>query len=133
MKGPAVLCRPHHWCQCPTIQSHALQLLRAPQALCCGASCLPCNGAAVEQHITYERELHAGDLVTIHSSVLEIKDKSIRFQHEMRNDDAHEVAATTTLKAVHLDTAARKSCAFPPAVIDRARRLIAARAHDAKD
>jgi acyl-CoA thioester hydrolase len=87
--------------------------------------------AAVEQHITYERELHAGDVVTIHSSVLEVKEKSIRFQHEMRNDAAAEVAARTTLKAVYIDTVARKSCTFPPAVIDRARRLIAGRAaHD---
>ena len=88
--------------------------------------------AAVEQHITYERELHAGDVVTIHSSVLEVKEKSIRFQHEMRNDAAAEVAARTTLKGVYIDTVARKSCAFPPAVIDTARRLIAGRAaHDA--
>src|SRR5436190_2173667 len=29
--------------------------------------------AAVEQHIEYKRELHAGDLITIHSSVLEAK------------------------------------------------------------
>ena len=88
--------------------------------------------AAVEQHITYERELHAGDVVTIHSSVLEVKEKSIRFRHEMRNDAAAEVAARTTLKGVYIDTVARKSCAFPPAVIDTARRLIAGRAaHDA--
>jgi len=88
--------------------------------------------AAVEQHITYERELHAGDVVTIYSSVLEVKEKSIRFQHKMRNDAAAEVAARTTLKGVYIDTVARKSCAFPPAVIDTARRLIAGRAaHDA--
>jgi acyl-CoA thioester hydrolase len=83
--------------------------------------------AAVEQHITYDRELHAGDLVTIHSSVLEVKEKSIRFTHEMHNDSADELAARTTLKAVHLDTVARESCLFPPAVIDRARALIRAK------
>src|SRR5262249_61052830 len=79
--------------------------------------------AAVEQPITYERELHAGDVVTIYSSVLEVKEKSIRFQHKMRNDAAAEVAARTTLKGVYIDTVARKSCAFPPAVIARARSL----------
>jgi acyl-CoA thioester hydrolase len=82
--------------------------------------------AAVEQHVTYDRELHAGDLVTIHSSVLEVKEKSIRFTHEMRNDSAAEMAARTTLKAVHLDTVARKACVFPPAVMDRARAMIRA-------
>src|SRR5215831_16107426 len=38
---------------------------------------------AVEQHITYKRELRAGDLLTIRSSVLESKEKSVRFAHEM--------------------------------------------------
>jgi acyl-CoA thioester hydrolase len=80
--------------------------------------------AAVEQHITYARELRAGDLVTIHSTVLEVKDKSIRFTHEMRDDVANAVAARTTLKAVHLDTVARKSCAFPPEVVGRARAML---------
>jgi Thioesterase-like superfamily len=32
----------------------------------------------VEQHIDYKRELHAGDLVTIRSAVVEIKEKSMR-------------------------------------------------------
>jgi acyl-CoA thioester hydrolase len=40
--------------------------------------------AAVEQHINYRRELHPGDAVTIRSAVLDAKDKSIRFIHEMR-------------------------------------------------
>ena len=31
--------------------------------------------AAVEQNITYKRELHAGDIVTVRSSVLEINRK----------------------------------------------------------
>jgi acyl-CoA thioester hydrolase len=84
--------------------------------------------AAVEQHITYDNELHAGDVVTIRSTVLDVREKSIRFAHEMRNDAADELAARTTLKAVHLDTVARKSCAFPPEVIARARSLLSAAA-----
>ncbi len=35
--------------------------------------------AAVEQTIQYKRELLAGDIVTVHSVLLEIKDKSVRF------------------------------------------------------
>ena len=84
--------------------------------------------AAVEQHITYDRELHAGDLLTIHSSLLQVKEKSIRFTHEMRNDAADVLAARTTLKAVHLDTVARKSCVFPPTVMERARAMVGATA-----
>ena len=81
--------------------------------------------AAVDQHISYIRELHAGDVVTVRTAVLEVKEKSIRFVHEMVNDETGEVAARTTLKGVHLDTDARKSCAFAPAISCRARSLIA--------
>src|SRR5262249_13167269 len=38
--------------------------------------------AAVEQRISYKRELHAGDTVTIRSTVLDVSDKSIRIWHE---------------------------------------------------
>jgi acyl-CoA thioester hydrolase len=79
--------------------------------------------AAVEQTIQYKRELRAGDLITIRSSVIELKEKSIRFLHEMRNDDSDEVAATTTLVGVHLDTSARRACALPAMVGARMKEL----------
>jgi len=41
--------------------------------------------AAVQQHVTYKRELLAGDIVEVQSQLLEIGEKSIRFVHEMRN------------------------------------------------
>src|SRR5215831_14872897 len=41
--------------------------------------------AAVQQELSYQRELHAGDLITIASRVLEIREKVLRFAHEMRN------------------------------------------------
>ena len=69
--------------------------------------------AAVDQHISYVKELHAGDVVTVHTALIELKHKSIRFVHEMTNEESHEVVARTTLKAVHMDIVQRKSCAFP--------------------
>jgi len=81
---------------------------------------------AVEQTIQYKRELVAGDLVTIRSSVLEVKEKSIRFLHEMRKEGADEIAATTTLVGVHLDTATRRACALPALVGARVQELSAA-------
>ncbi len=80
--------------------------------------------AAVDQHISYLSELHAGDVVTIRSVVLEVKEKSIRFQHEMRNDETGDVAARTILKAVHLDTELRNSCAFCETVAQRVTALV---------
>jgi acyl-CoA thioester hydrolase len=72
--------------------------------------------AAVEQTIQYRRELLAGDIITINTALLEMKDKSIRFMHDMRKTDTDEIAATTTLTGVHLDTVARRAFAFPPAI-----------------
>jgi len=80
--------------------------------------------AAVDQRISYRRELHAGDVITIRSEVLEVKDKVIRFAHEMRNDETDEVAATTILTGVHLDTEARKSCALPGEIRSRAQSML---------
>jgi acyl-CoA thioester hydrolase len=76
--------------------------------------------AAVEQHIEYKRELCAGDLVTVRSSVLEVREKSIRLIHEMRNDETGEVAATAVIVGVHLDTRSRRSRPLPPGVRERA-------------
>ena len=81
--------------------------------------------AAVEQTIQYKRELLAGDIVTVHSALLEIKDKSVRFHHEMRKADTGEVAATTTLTGVHIDTVRRSACAFPESVREKAATLLA--------
>jgi acyl-CoA thioester hydrolase len=81
--------------------------------------------AAVEQTIQYKRELLAGDIVTVHSMVLEIKDKSVRFAHEMRKADIGEVAATTTLTGVHIDMVARRACAFPESVREKGATLLA--------
>src|SRR3981081_1709921 len=39
--------------------------------------------AAVQQNITYKRELMAGDIVEVKSELLEIRVKSIRFKHQM--------------------------------------------------
>jgi acyl-CoA thioester hydrolase len=80
--------------------------------------------AAVEQNIAYKRELMAGDIVAVYSTVLEIKDRSMHFSHEMQKMDTQEVAATTVLTAVYLDTAARRACTFPEDVKRRAAAII---------
>ena len=86
--------------------------------------------AAVQQNITYKRELRAGDVVSVRSGVLEIREKVIRFFHEMYNDETGEIAATAEMTAVHLDTVQRKSCPFPGQVFERASALIVPRKED---
>jgi acyl-CoA thioester hydrolase len=81
--------------------------------------------AAVDQHIEYKRELYAGDLVTIRSTVLAVTEKSIRIAHEMRDDETGEIAAVTILVGVHLDRASRQARPVPPDVRECAIRMIA--------
>jgi acyl-CoA thioester hydrolase len=80
--------------------------------------------AAVEQNILYKRELRAGDVVSIYSGVLELREKVIRFYHEMRNEETGEIAATTVLTGVHIDSEARKSCPFPQEIVEQAQEMI---------
>lgn len=80
--------------------------------------------AAVEQSVSYRKELFAGDTVSVYTVVIEVKDKVLRFLHEMQLQETGETVATTTLTAVHLDTAARRGCAFPADIRARAQALI---------
>jgi len=76
--------------------------------------------AAVEQHIQYKRELHAGDAVTIQSTLLEVKDKSIHMLHKMVHDASGEVAAITVVVGVHIDAMLRNAIRLPEDVRQRA-------------
>lgn len=69
--------------------------------------------AAVQQNTSYRQELLAGDVVEVRSQVLEVRDKVIRFQHEMRNLETGKIVAVTELTGVHMDTHKRKACSIP--------------------
>lgn len=81
--------------------------------------------AGVQQNITYKRELFAGDIVDVRSRLLELREKSIRFVHEMRNAETGEIAATCEITAVHLDRQAHKSMPFEDAIREVAARHLA--------
>jgi len=84
-----------------------------------------CRGmVAVQQTISYKRELVAGDIVEITSRVLEVRGKSIRFLHEMRNAETGDIAATCEITGVHMDRQARKSAAFPETIHAAAVRYV---------
>jgi acyl-CoA thioester hydrolase len=86
--------------------------------------------AAVDQRIEYKRELVAGDLITIHSHVQEVREKAVIFVHEMTNQETQELAASTTLVGVCIDTTTRRARPLPEDVRERATKLCAARAEE---
>ncbi len=85
-----------------------------------------CGIGAVQQNITYKRELLAGDTVIVRSRMLEIRDKVIRFVHEMTHAERGDTVAICELTAVHMDRARRKSAPFPTNVAVAARARVAA-------
>ena len=82
--------------------------------------------AAVQQNISYKRELLAGDIVEVRSRVLEIRERSMRFLHEMWNAATHQLAASCEITGVHLDRRERKAVPFPDEVRAAALAEIAA-------
>jgi acyl-CoA thioester hydrolase len=69
--------------------------------------------AAVQQNIAYKRELLAGDIVEVESRILEMREKVIRFQHEMHNAETGEIAAVCELTGLHMDPAAAQIMRLP--------------------
>ena len=80
--------------------------------------------AAVQQNITYKRELLSGDVVAVRSGMLEMREKVARFVHEMRHGVSGEVSALCVLTGVSIDTQTRKSCPLPAEIVERGRKLV---------
>jgi acyl-CoA thioester hydrolase len=81
--------------------------------------------AALEQTIQYKAELRAGDVFEIHSSILEVREKTMRLRHEMYKSGTCTLAASTTIVGVHLDMDTRKGSPIPEPVRQRALRFVA--------
>ena len=79
---------------------------------------------AVQQNITYKRELLSGDIVAVRSGMVEMREKVVKFVHEMRHAQTGELSAVCVLTAVHMDSRARKSTAFPPEFVVRGKELL---------
>ena len=56
--------------------------------------------------------------------MLELREKSLRFFHEMRNNQTDEIAAVTVLVGVQLDATTRRSCPFAEDVLVRVRTMV---------
>jgi acyl-CoA thioester hydrolase len=88
--------------------------------------------AAVQQDISYKQELLAGDVVEVRSGVLEVREKVLRFVHELRNSESGELCATSVFTVVCLDSAARRAQPFPDEIAAKARALLVDRPTDAR-
>ena len=81
--------------------------------------------AAVDQRIAYRREALPGDVVTIRTSIIEVRPKSVRFVHEMRRGDLGDLLATMVVTGVHIDGVGRRATQFAPPVFANAQSMLA--------
>lgn len=86
--------------------------------------------AAVQQNISYRKELYPGDTIVVRSGVLEMRDKVLRFRHELVNTETDACCSICEFTVVCLDPLTRKSQPFPPGVARRAAELMLAPAED---
>jgi acyl-CoA thioester hydrolase len=80
--------------------------------------------AAVQQNIAYQKELYPGDTIAVRTGVLELREKVLRFRHELYNTEGGEVASTCEFTVVCLDPQARKSRPFPAECAEKAQSFM---------
>ncbi|MGY4177734.1 acyl-CoA thioester hydrolase [Bradyrhizobium sp. USDA 4518] len=87
--------------------------------------------AGVQQNLSYKREMHPGDLIEIKTQLIEVREKTLRFRHEMRDVETDEVAAICEMTAAHLDKSTRKAAPWPEAVQRAAQKRLASQPNSA--
>lgn len=81
---------------------------------------------ALEAHITYERELKAGEPLAVTTLLLDCDEKRLHYCHLMYHGEEGYLAATNELINLHVDMAVRRAAAFPPDAFARVSAAVAA-------
>jgi acyl-CoA thioester hydrolase len=72
----------------------------------------------VEQHLRYLREVHVGDVVSVHVRMLDRSDKALHLMQFIVNLTRGEIANTSESLSLSVDLATRKVVPFPQHVLD---------------
>jgi acyl-CoA thioester hydrolase len=78
-----------------------------------------CSFFTLEAHITYLRELHAGDGVRVNLQVLDYDAKRIHYVQQMRHAQDEWLASVSEHMIIHVDMTATKSSPFPDEILKR--------------
>ena len=81
-----------------------------------------------ETHLTFEREVRAGERLRFSTQLLGATDKAIDVLHFMVHDDDGRLAATNEVMYLHVDLESRRIVAFPADAQEQLRRIEAAHA-----
>lgn len=75
-----------------------------------------------EMHVTYEREVRAGEPIRVASRILAFDNKRLIVFHEMRNNQ-EDLVATNEVLCLHVDLASRRTAPLPARVAERIERI----------
>jgi acyl-CoA thioester hydrolase len=80
----------------------------------------------LEAHVTYDREVQAGDPLRITTQILDHDEKRLHFFHTMYHGSEGWLAATNELMMLHIDYATRRAAPWHPATLRRLDAMAAA-------
>ncbi len=80
----------------------------------------------LEAHVTYHREVRAGDPLRFTTQLLGHDEKRLHYVHAMWHADAHYLAATNELMSLHVSGATRRGAPMAREVLERIARVWAA-------
>ena len=80
--------------------------------------------AVVHAETDFHRELHAGDVIALESTVLKVGEKSATFGHRLKNIATGDIAMSTEFKCVLLDLEKRQATSIPEDIRAAAAKLI---------
>ena len=83
----------------------------------------------LEAHVTYHREVRAGDPLRFTTRLLGYDAKRIHYFHEMSHAREGYLAATNELMSLHVSETTRRAAPMAPGVLERLARI--QKAHDA--
>jgi acyl-CoA thioesterase FadM len=81
--------------------------------------------AVVRAETDFHRELLAGDVVVLESTIVKLGEKSVTFQHRLKNVATGSIAMSTEFKCVFLDLDKRRATAIPDDIREAAAQLFA--------
>ncbi|MHA1600777.1 MAG: thioesterase family protein [Alphaproteobacteria bacterium] len=84
---------------------------------------------AAECHITYQREVVAGDPLRFTVQIIGFDEKRIHFLQSMIHADQGYVAATSEWMSLHVDLDSRRVAPMPKAILDRLEKIHAVHQH----
>jgi acyl-CoA thioester hydrolase len=76
-----------------------------------------CSFFTLEAHVTYLRELHAGDNVKVAFQILDYDPKRVHYVEQMLHAEDGWLASVSEHIVIHVDMTAKKSSPFPPEVL----------------